>query len=359
MTEPSGAAGGATKAGAGQPVLAVEDLRVFFSDTGPLLKLLGREKGVRAVDGVSLDVAQGEIVGIVGESGSGKTTLGLAALRLTRSTGGRVRYDGADITRLRGTAIRRVRRNAVMIFQDPHSSLSPRMRVSSLLMEPYSIHDVPKAERYSTKDLLQMVELPHRLETLYPHELSGGQARRVGIARALALRPRVIVADEPTAGLDVSAASSILNLLQSLRANYGTAYVIITHALNVVGYLADRIAVMYLGRIVESGPAEAIYDLPLHPYTRALIAAIPEMDVQRSNTATLVSGEIPSPRNPPSGCHFHPRCPFAIERCREVEPVLEEVQPARWVACHRWRDVASLGSAGDGAAPSVGSMPAV
>jgi peptide/nickel transport system ATP-binding protein len=322
-------------------LLQIEDLSVFFPDGGQLAMLLGPRRGVRAVDGVSLEVAEGEVVGIVGESGSGKTTLALAALRLTRATGGRVRFRGADITRLRGAGLRRARRHAVMIFQDPHSSLSPRMKVSSLLMEPYRIHDVPRSEQYSVAELLRMVELPERLASRYPHELSGGQARRVGIARALALRPRLIVADEPTAGLDVSAAGAILNLLQSLRERYGTAYVIITHALNVVGYLADRIAVMYLGRVVEQGAAESIYDAPLHPYTRALIAAIPEMDSRNARSAALVAGEIPSPRNPPPGCHFHPRCPFAVEQCRTVEPVLEEARPARWVACHRWREVAA------------------
>jgi oligopeptide/dipeptide ABC transporter ATP-binding protein len=329
-----------------QPLLTIKELRVVFSSGGPILRLLGRNKGgVRAVDGVNFEVRPGEVVGIVGESGSGKTTLGLAALKLTRATGGHVLFGGDDLSRLRGSQIRRVRRNAVMIFQDPHSSLSPRMRVSSLLTEPYRIHNVPKAERYSVEELLKMVELPDRLANRYPHELSGGQARRVGIARALSLRPRLIVADEPTAGLDVSAASSILNLLQSLRTSHGTAYVIITHALNVVGYLADRIAVMYLGRIVETGPAEQIHDAPLHPYTRALISAIPDMSTVRSTTRVVVSGEIPSPRNPPSGCHLHPRCPFAIEQCRTVEPVLEEARPSQWVACHRWREVEALETA--------------
>ncbi len=336
------------------PLLQIEDLSVFFPDGGQLATHIGPRRGVRAVDGVSLEVAEGEIVGIVGESGSGKTTLALAALRLTRATGGRVRFRGADITRLSGAGLRRVRRHAVMIFQDPHSSLSPRMKVSSLLMEPYRIHDVRPGERYSVAELLRMVELPERLANRYPHELSGGQARRVGIARALALRPRLIVADEPTAGLDVSAAGAILNLLQSLRERYGTAYVVITHALNVVGYLADRIAVMYLGRIVEQGAAESIYDAPLHPYTRALIAAIPEMDSRGTKPAALVTGEIPSPRNAPPGCHFHPRCPFAVEQCRTVEPVLEEARPAQWVACHRWREVAAA-SQGSGVRRGAGS----
>jgi oligopeptide/dipeptide ABC transporter ATP-binding protein len=336
LSEPS-----VTSAESPDALLQVEDLRVFFPDGGQLAKFLGRGRGVRAVDGVSLEIAGGEIIGIVGESGSGKTTLALAALQLTRATEGRVRFRGIDITGLSGAGLRRARRHAVMIFQDPHSSLSPRMKVSSLLMEPYRIHDVPRSEQYSVADLLRMVELPERLANRYPHELSGGQARRVGIARALALRPRLIVADEPTAGLDVSAAGAILNLLQSLRERSGTAYIIITHALNVVGYLADRIAVMYLGKVVEQGPAEQIYDAPLHPYTRALIAAIPEMDSRPGASAVPVTGEIPSPRNPPTGCHFHPRCPFAVQQCHTIEPVLEEVRPAHWVACHRWREVAA------------------
>jgi oligopeptide/dipeptide ABC transporter ATP-binding protein len=323
----------------GSALLKLEDLRVVFSGDGGVARLLGRAKGVRAVDGVDLEVTDGEVLGVVGESGSGKTTLALAALRLTRTTGGRVLFGGQDVTALRSGAARRFRRHAVMIFQDPHSSLSPRMKVSSLLMEPYAIHDVPDANQYSVGELLQMVELPKRLAELYPHELSGGQARRVGIARALSLRPRLIVADEPTAGLDVSASSAILNLLQSLRDQYGTAYMIITHALNIVGYLADRIAVMYLGRLVETGPAEEIYDSPLHPYTRALIAAIPEMDPRHAKRASLVSGEIPSPRDPPSGCHFHPRCPFAVSECETLDPALEEATPGRWVACHRWQEV--------------------
>lgn len=326
------------------PLLRVEDLRVVFSSGGALARFTGSGPGVRAVDGVDLTVSDAEVVGVVGESGSGKTTLALGSLRLTRITSGRVLFGGTDLSGLRGQAVRRFRRDAVMIFQDPHSSLSPRMRVSALLTEPYVIHGIGQGERYTVAELLSMVELPERLAGYYPHELSGGQARRVGIARALALRPRLIVADEPTAGLDVSAASAILNLLQKLRDEHRTAYLVITHALNVVGYLADRIAVMYLGRVVETGPAEQIYDAPLHPYTRALIASIPDMESRRAKREPAVAGEIPSPRNPPSGCHFHPRCPFAVERCRHEDPALEEAQPGRAVACLRWPDVAAAGS---------------
>jgi oligopeptide/dipeptide ABC transporter ATP-binding protein len=326
------------------PLLRLEDLSVTFSPEGALARLAGKRRGLRAVDGVSLTVSDAEVLGVVGESGSGKTTLALAALRLQRATSGQVSFAGADVGALRREAVRRFRRDAVMIFQDPHSSLSPRMRVSSLLREPYVIHHIGPDEQYSVAELLSMVELPERLAGSYPHELSGGQARRVGIARALALRPRLIVADEPTAGLDVSAASAILNLLQLLRDEHGTAYLVITHALNVVGYLADRIAVMYLGRVVETGAAEQVYDNPLHPYTRALIASIPDMDSGRASRQQPVAGEIPSPRNPPSGCHFHPRCPFAVDRCRTDDPPLEDAAPGRQVACLRWRDVANAGN---------------
>jgi peptide/nickel transport system ATP-binding protein len=340
MTGPAPDTTSPDQAASQQPLLRLEDLRVVFASSGPLGRLLGHDQPVRAVDGISLEVAGAEVLGVVGESGSGKTTLALAALRLTRATGGRVLFGGTDVTGLRGRAVREFRRDAVMIFQDPHSSLSPRMKVSALLTEPYAIHGIAKDQQYPVAELLDMVELPARLAGYYPHELSGGQARRVGIARALALRPRLIVADEPTAGLDVSAASAILNLLQALRDQYQTAYLVITHALNVVGYLADRIAVMYLGRVVETGPADQIYDAPLHPYTRALIASIPELGAGRA-TRQAVTGEIPSPRNPPSGCHFHPRCPFATARCRTDDPPLEEVMPGRSVACLRWQDVAA------------------
>jgi oligopeptide transport system ATP-binding protein len=228
-----------------------------------------------------------------------------------------------------------------MIFQDPYSSLSPRLRVSYLLMEPYKINDVPPAERYSVRELLDMVELSPEQATKYPHELSGGQARRVGIARALALQPDFIVADEPTAGLDVSAAASVLTLMKELGTRLGLTYLIITHNLNLVGYVADRIAVMYLGQLVESGTTDRIFDAPAHPYTRALLSSISEPDPRqrRNGHRLLLPGEIPSPRNPPPGCRFHTRCAYAQARSRAEVPALEEIEPGHLVACHFWRQV--------------------
>jgi oligopeptide/dipeptide ABC transporter ATP-binding protein len=228
-----------------------------------------------------------------------------------------------------------------MIFQDPYSSLSPRLRVSYLLTEPYRINDVPPADRYPVDALLEMVELSSDQATKYPHELSGGQARRIGIARALALHPEFLVADEPTSGLDVSAAAAILNLMKDLGRRLGLTYLIITHNLNVVGYIADRIAVMYLGQLVEVGPTERIFEEPAHPYTRALLAAVSEPDPRqrRDGHKLLLPGEIPSPRNPPPGCRFHTRCSYAEERSRLEVPQLEEIEPGHFVACHFWRKV--------------------
>jgi oligopeptide/dipeptide ABC transporter ATP-binding protein len=297
--------------------------------------------GVRAVDGVDLEISRGEIVGLVGESGSGKTTLGRTILRLAHATGGEVEFDGRDVTQLKRTELRRMRRRMQMIFQDPHASLSPRLKVSYLLTEPYQINDIPAADQIPVPELLQMVELSPELASKYPHELSGGQARRVGIARALALQPEFLVADEPTSGLDVSAAAAVLNLMKDLGQRLDLAYLIITHNLNVVGYVADRIAVMYLGRLVEVGTPDQIFDAPAHPYTRALLEAVSEPDPRNRGVdrRLLLPGEIPSPRNPPPGCRFHTRCPYAQQRSREEVPELEEIEPGHFVACHFWREV--------------------
>lgn len=296
---------------------------------------------MRAVDGVSLEVARGEIVGLVGESGSGKTTLGKTLLRLVKATSGQILYEGRDVRRMTRADLRWYRRRAQMIFQDPYSSLSPRLRVSYLLTEPYRIHKVPPDQQLSVPELLDMVELSQDQARKYPHELSGGQARRVGIARALALRPDFLVADEPTSGLDVSAAAAVLNLMKQLGEQLHLTYLIITHNLNVVGYIADRIAVMYLGQLAEVGPAAGVFDRPAHPYTRALLAAISEPDPSRRQTERrlLLPGEIPSPRRPPPGCRFHTRCPYAQDICHQEVPRPEVAEPGHTVACHFWSEL--------------------
>ena len=324
-------------------LLRLEDVRTYFEDQhGLVTRVLGRRRAaVRAVDGIDLEMRRGEMLGVVGESGSGKTTLGKTILRLVPATSGRIIFDGRDVRALSGSDLRRLRRRMQMIFQDPYSSLSPRLKVSYLLTEPYTINRVPAGERYSVEERLEMVELSPELAGKYPHELSGGQARRVGIARALALQPEFLVADEPTAGLDVSAAAAILNLMKDLGTRLGLTYLIITHNLNVVGYIADRIAVMYLGQLAEVGPTERIFDASAHPYTRALLSAVSEPDPRqrRDGHRLLVPGEIPSPRNPPSGCRFHTRCPYGEERSREETPLLEEIEPGHLVACHFWEKV--------------------
>ena len=295
-----------------------------------------------------MDIHHGEVIGIVGESGSGKTTLGRTILRLIQPTSGQIHYSGHDVSQVNREDMRRLRANMQMIFQDPYASLSPRLRVSYLLREPYLIHKIQPEKQYTVSQLLHMVGLAEEQRDKYAHELSGGQARRVGIARALALNPDFIVADEPTSGLDVSVAASILNLMKDLAEQFDLTYIIITHDLNVVGYISDRVAVMYMGKLVEVGPTIQLFDQPYHPYTLALLSAISEPDptLRQREERLLLSGEIPSPKNPPPGCRFHTRCPFADERCRLEIPHLEVVNGGRQVACHHWQNLQTTGFEG-------------
>jgi oligopeptide/dipeptide ABC transporter ATP-binding protein len=329
-----------------EPLLRLRDVRTYFFDRRGLTAQVLRHEGgtVHAVDGVDLDIPRGQILGLVGESGSGKTTLARTIVGLQRPTAGAVCFDGRDLGQASRAELRRLRRRMQMIFQEPHGSLSPRHRVGFLVSEPYTIHGIPTDDRSSVDELLEAVELSPELASHFPHQLSGGQARRVGIARALALHPEFVVADEPTSGLDASAAAAVLSLIKALRERLGLTFLLITHDLNVVGYLADTIAVMYLGRLVEIGPAERVYDAPAHPYTQGLLSALPDPGNGRVEGRLFLPGEIPSPRTPPAGCRFHTRCPYAQERSRVESPELEQIEPNHLVACHYWREVRAAAS---------------
>jgi oligopeptide transport system ATP-binding protein len=292
---------------------------------------------VHAVSDVSFTIAPGETVGLVGESGCGKTTLARAVVRLTPVTEGRIRFANEDLTALRGAALRARRRQLQMIFQDPYGSLNPRMTVGQLIGEALEIHRLARAARVRRERIEQLlgdVGLDPRHARRYPHELSGGQRQRVGIARALAVEPRLIVCDEPVSALDVSIQAQIVNLLQDLQHAHRLAYLFIAHDLAVVEHLSQRILVMYLGRIVEAGDARAVCGAPLHPYTQALLSALPRLDPDPQRRRILLPGEVPSPIHPPDGCPFHPRCPLAEPRCRTERPRLREHHPGQWAACH-------------------------
>ncbi len=326
----------------GQPLVEVRGLSTCFGSEGTGLTGLFKPEvpALRAVDDVDLVVMPGQIVGLVGESGSGKTTLGRTILGLEKPAGGDVRFAGRSLVGLGSGELRLLRRRMQMIPQDSAASLSPRMNVSQLLGEVYDIRRTPKDKRRSAAELLSMVELGSEHANKYPHELSGGQAKRVSIARALAMEPDFIVADEPTSGLDVSAVAAIINLLMRLRSQLRISYLFITHDLDAVAYMADVIAVMYLGKIVEAGPAEQLAEAPRHPYTQSLMNAVSRPGEER-RPWLAIRGDIPSPRFPPSGCRFHTRCPFAQPLCREQEPKQEESGPGHRTACHFWREIAS------------------
>ena len=321
----------------GDILLDVKDLVMHFPLTQGII--FQRKVGaVRAVDGVSFQIKRGETLGLVGESGCGKSTTGRAILQLYKPTAGSVIFEGQDLTKLKGEQMRRMRRQVQMIFQDPYASLNPRMTVGSIIAEPLEIHGLAKGREKSQRvqELLSVVGLNPYFANRYPHEFSGGQRQRIGIARALAVNPGFIVCDEPISALDVSIQAQIINLLEELQNEFGLTYLFIAHDLSVVRHISDRIAVMYLGKIVELADHLELYRNPLHPYTKALLSAVPIPDpvIERKRERIILTGDVPSPVNPPSGCRFHTRCPLADTICREQEPEFREVTPGHWAACH-------------------------
>ena len=322
---------------AGQPLVQVKDLKMYFPLTGA--SVFGRRRGdVRAVDGVSFEVARGETLGLVGESGCGKSTTGRTILQLYRPTAGDVRFDGISLVNLKRNELRQMRRRMQMIFQDPYAALSPRMTVAALVGEPLEIYGLAQGSRKQAEveELLDLVGLHASLGNRYPHELSGGQRQRVGIARALALKPDFIMCDEPVSALDVSIQAQIINLLEEIQERFGLTYLFIAHDLSVVRHISHRVAVMYLGKIVELADSDTLYTSPLHPYTQALLSAAPRPRPAGEAPPQLVvlGGDIPSPSSPPRGCNFNTRCPLATDVCFELDPEFKQVSPEHGVACH-------------------------
>ncbi|HEX9811576.1 MAG TPA: oligopeptide/dipeptide ABC transporter ATP-binding protein [Burkholderiales bacterium] len=316
------------------PLLSVRNLRKFYPVRGGVL---ARPVGwVRAVDDVSFDIHAGETLALVGESGCGKTTVARSVLRLIEPTSGEIHYDGRDLIALGRRELRRLRRRMQIVFQDPYSSLNPRLAVGDIIGEALKVHGIATGAALETRvgDLLERVGLARGDRARYPHEFSGGQRQRIGIARALALEPRFVVCDEAVSALDVSIQAQILNLLRDLQAEFKLSYLFVSHDLNVVRYVADRVAVMYLGRIVESAPTETLFASPRHPYTQALLDANPVPDPEVAYAAQALPGDVPSPLNPPSGCHFHPRCPRTLAVCSERYPDVTRLDATHDVRCH-------------------------
>ena len=330
----------------GEMLLSIKDLKMYFPITQGII-FQRRVGDIKAVDGLSFDIKRGETLGLVGESGCGKSTSGRAILQLYRPTAGSVKFENTELTTLKGESLRKMRRHMQMIFQDPYASLNPRMTVGNIIGEPLEVHNIlsGKARRERVRELLEIVGLNPYFINRYPHEFSGGQRQRIGVARALAVQPDFIVCDEPISALDVSIQAQVINLLEDLQGEFGLTYLFIAHDLAVVRHISDRIAVMYLGKIMELTDRSSLYRNPLHPYTQALLSAIPIPDPvaeeEREKRRVILQGDVPSPANPPQGCNFCSRCPEIgrVQReqgidCKTIEPKFAEVEPGHWAACH-------------------------
>jgi oligopeptide transport system ATP-binding protein len=319
-------------------LVRVQDLQMYFPITQGIV-VQHHVGDIKAVDGISFDIQRGETLGLVGESGCGKSTTGRAILQLYRPTAGDVYFEGQDLVKMKGEHLRRMRRRMQMIFQDPYASLNPRMTVGNIIGEPLEVHNIlaPRERRERVQELLQIVGLAPYFVNRYPHEFSGGQRQRIGVARALAVQPDFIVCDEPISALDVSIQAQIINLLEDLQEKFKLTYLFIAHDLSVVRHIGTRVAVMYLGQLVELATREALYENPLHPYTKALLSAVPIPDpkIEDKRKRIILEGDVPSPANPPSGCHFRTRCREATAECAEAKPTWRDVGDGHWVACYR------------------------
>ena len=325
-----------------EKILSIQGLKKYFPVQRTFIENLVKREAqyIRAVDDVTFDIDRGEVFGLAGESGSGKTTIGRLVLRLTEPTAGKILFNGTDLTSLQGEEFRRFRRKMQVIFQDPYASLNPRMKIGEAIGHPLEIHNIAKNREEKDKVLAMMERVglspASTLYDKYPHQLSGGQRQRVAIARALILQPEFVVADEPIAMVDVSMRAMILELMMELKKEFGLTYLFITHDLATAKYVCNRIAIMYLGKIVESGPLQEVFLNPRHPYTEALLSAVPIPDPKADRKKLIPKGEIPNPINPPAGCRFHPRCPHAQAICSQDEPQLQETEKDHYVACHRF-----------------------